>query len=149
MTHATEALIRNVLLKVSNDKNTTFHESGGLTLGELIGYLRSLDHDLTVKIEWNDRLVNIEDLGSYRGYYDDIAIEPGGLAELTAQETANMLHDAIGRVYEGYKGGDFRMDTDTPVWVSHYGDTSGIGVTGVVATERLAVITTGICEKQY
>lgn len=145
----TESFIHNAFLQIAVEKNLRHHEEGGLTLGELVDALRgvqSIEHDLIVKLEWGERLVNIEDLGSYRGYYEDIAIEPGGNAELTVEETVNMLSDAIGRTYEGYKGGDFTMRADTAVWAAHYGDSSGIGVTGVVATERLAVITTGRIE---
>jgi hypothetical protein len=135
--------------QVELDMHNAFRAGGGLTLGELVAELRPLFFDFPdtpVKVEWGNRLVNIENLGSYRGDYQDLAIEPGGNEELTAEETYNMLHDAIGRTYEGYKGGDFTMDTDTHVWVSHYGDSSGFGVTGVVSNGQLAVITTGKCD---
>ena len=38
---------------------------------------------------------------------------------------------ANGSKFEGYKGGDFTMTRDTPVWFSHYADTGPaiIGIT--------------------
>jgi hypothetical protein len=32
-----------------------------------------------------------------------------------------MCRAAIGEVFEGYKGGDFQMGRNTPVWLASYG----------------------------
>ena len=88
-------------------------------------------------------------LSSYRGFYDQLAIERGGggfertklsgrgesfgdytpghsgvhiRANPTVADLAKALRLAIGEEFEGYKGGQFRMDEDTLLWVSEYGD---------------------------
>ena len=34
-----------------------------------------------------------------------------------------VLEDAIGETFTGYKGGEFKMDGDTPVYYAPYGST--------------------------
>lgn len=83
-----------------------------LTLGKLIDALEGLPADAAVADLGEDH--------SYRGYYSDLAFEPE-VAETTAGELARRLRrDCLGSVYEGYKGGEFRMDHTTPLWVAEY-----------------------------
>lgn len=58
---------------------------------------------------------------SYRGYYSDLSFEysePKPAAAFLAQ-----CRKALGTTYEGYKGGDFVMKEDTPLWRATYGAT--------------------------
>lgn len=83
-----------------------------LTLGELIEFLKSQPSDLLIE--------GLGELDSYRGYYRDLAFEP-----VTTQRSAKDLLDecqsAMGKVFEGYKGGDYLMGENTPLWVANYG----------------------------
>ena len=58
---------------------------------------------------------------SYRGYYSDIAFSLDK-KNAQAKNVAKMIRRCIGKTYRGYKGGDFKMDCDTPVWLANYGD---------------------------
>ena len=33
-----------------------------------------------------------------------------------------MVTECIGETYRGYKGGDFYMDENTPIWIANWGD---------------------------
>ena len=83
-----------------------------LTLGELIKFLETQPSDLLVE--------GLGELDSYRGYYRDLAFEP-----VTTQRSAEDLlvecQSAMGKVFEGYKGGDYLMGENTPLWVANYG----------------------------
>ena len=58
---------------------------------------------------------------SYRGYYSDLALESTNEI-YTVQELIDLIKcESLGKVFEGYKGGDFTMIPDTPVWISTYG----------------------------
>ena len=84
-----------------------------MTLGKLIKRFGELPAGLM-----------IDSLGphSYRGYYCDLALEPYRLASRqTVADTLNMLKDCVGREFEGYKGGEYVMDENTPVWIASYG----------------------------
>lgn len=83
-----------------------------MTLGSLIESLEALPDGAEVP--------NLKGADSYRGYYSDLAFGRGEgnrpAAELLAECRA-----AMGKVFMGYKGGDFVMGQTTPVWVAEYG----------------------------
>lgn len=67
---------------------------------------------------------------SYRGYYCDLAFEPSDKPK-TVEEFATQVGNALGRTYEGYKGGDFRMEDKTPLWISEYSMCNNIAIMDV------------------
>lgn len=83
-----------------------------MTLGELIEALEAMPTDAEV--------VNLCDPHSYRGYYDDLAFERGE-GTRPAAELLRECRIANGSTFTGYKGGEFRMGEQTPVWVAAYG----------------------------
>jgi hypothetical protein len=75
-------------------------------------------------------------LDSYRGYYEQLAIEPemgGDGKKVTVEEFLKRLEEAVGATFTGYKGGEFTMDRDTPIWIAEYSMSSpwSCRVTGV------------------
>lgn len=77
---------------------------------------------------------------SYRGYYSDVAFGDG--EAITVDEFSRSVSGAIGATMEGYKGGDFQMSRDTPVWRSEYGMASGVAIMGVEMNAETAILTT-------
>lgn len=67
---------------------------------------------------------------SYRGYYEHLCIIPS-LFDSTVLNPAKLsnfrtdLMGCIGRYFEGYKGGCYKVDLDTPIWVDREGFCSG------------------------
>ena len=101
-----------------------------LTLGQFIAALKELPPAAMVS--------GLGDLMSYRGYYCDLAFDPETREETVAALLAR-CQDAMGRTFEGYKGGDFLMGETTPLWVAPYGS-SGERVMGLrVEGERVMV----------
>lgn len=83
-----------------------------MTLGKLIDALEAMPDGAEV--------ANINSAHSYRGYYSDLAFE----REEGSRPAADLLaecKEAMGKVFCGYKGGDFVMGALTPVWVASYG----------------------------
>lgn len=87
--------------------------SSQMTLGTLISELEN--RPMSQQIE------SIGEPHSYRGYYEDLAFEKnGGL--ITVAELLEILNTrCIGQTFTGYKGGDFYMDANTPIWIAGYG----------------------------
>lgn len=83
-----------------------------MTLGKLITVLEAMPEGALV--------ANLCDPHSYRGYYIDLAFEHEKGQRL-AVELLNECKEAIGKVFNGYKGGDFIMDESTPIWIAWYG----------------------------
>lgn len=90
---------------------------------------------------------------SYRGHYDQAALTPArwapvlGHAPISVEELTARTYDAIGRSFRGWKGGEYTMGADTPVWAAEMGDDTGIAVLDVVETaERVLLVTYSIDE---
>ena len=86
-----------------------------MTLEELIAILRKFLEergDKWVKYGFNNP-------HSYRGYYDNLAFEPE--QEVSVKQMLKDAEYALNNTFQGYKGGDFTMTKDTPVWLAYYG----------------------------
>jgi hypothetical protein len=83
-----------------------------MTLGGLIDRLEQFDSQMEID--------GICEPHSYRGYYSDLAFKLCGYKRKVA-DTLAMAKDCMGETFEGYKGGDFEMSRNTPVWIANYG----------------------------
>jgi hypothetical protein len=67
---------------------------------------------------------------SWRGVYAELTLtssdKPKSIAQLLDQAKA-----CYSETFVGYKGGDYRMDENTPVWADEYGRTEHWGIMGV------------------
>lgn len=90
-----------------------------MRLGEFIEELAACDPSLPVVLA-DGRAVH--GLISYRGYYEDLAIRPQAGPPKTVADVLSEARAAMGKVFEGYKGGDYVMGERTAMWVADYGD---------------------------
>lgn len=88
-------------------------EKTQLTLGGLIAVLE--------KMPDNAQVANLQNPGSYRGYYVDLYFEqnPG---TRPAYELLVDCKATLGKVFRGYRGGYYAMGKVTPLWIATYGD---------------------------
>lgn len=84
---------------------------GQLTLGELIDWLKS--NKGQIEFGFGRPM-------SYRGSYDELAFEP--VENTTGSAMLHHAESAVDVRFEGYKGGEFMMTRDTPVWIAPYGE---------------------------
>lgn len=100
-----------------------------ITLGKLIETLKSLDPNRFIQ--------GIVEPHSYRGYYSDLSFEPTEEKQ-TVENALKIAKECLGEKFIGYKGGDFYMTKNTPLWIAHYGYTAdrlmGLDTTGNVIT---------------
>lgn len=111
---------------IRSDREERMKTSSQLMLGELILKLEAIGNkDLPVIFD-NGKYCPT-DLDSWRGSYAELALEYQYTEgeELTLAAFLKMLKEAIGKTYNGYKGGDFIMGKNTPIWVAHYGTSIG------------------------
>lgn len=133
MTTTGNPFIDGLMAQVHNDTDARLRALGAMPLGQLVAELRQLPEGTVVTG------VSPE-VNSYRGYYEDLAIEPG--LATSATTLVEVLSAAIGQTFEGYKGGDFTMDRMTRVWVAPYGDTSDALIVGVAVNDGVATLQT-------
>lgn len=119
-----------------------------LTISELIEKLErcSTDYNEEEKQVYFD-FCNFfpKDMYSYRGYYDHLAIgykdhdSPNGAP--TRKGLVQELKMMLGSHITGYKGGEFLVTKDTPVWVAKYNESTGTAVTGVIDSHIIIIQT--------
>jgi hypothetical protein len=85
-----------------------------LSLGSLISILERENPDKVVRNGFRNP-------HSYRGYYECLAFEPA--KDITVREMLVDAKYALNNVFTGYKGGEFRMDEYTDVYIAPYGNT--------------------------
>lgn len=104
-----------------------------MTLGELIKKLSKYDKNKTIRIK-SDVFIDIyltDKIGSYRGYYDQLALGYGIDTYATVGQVLKACKAAVGETFTGYKGGEYEMGVDTNVWISNYGHASDIKIVNI------------------
>jgi hypothetical protein len=142
-------------------REASFANSPQLTLGELLALLKDIPTkrgDDAVTIEFDFGTAYPTGFSSWRGSYAEIAINyalsgyddwEGKDAQFDHKDLADFvkeLEGAIGKTYTGWKGGEFTMTADTPVWVANDGNVGNTGVIGIKNEEWHVVLLTGYCE---
>ena len=119
-----------------------------ITLGELLNQLESIDSDKPIMFD-NGKYPEIGGLGiySYRGYYCHACMQYKSEYErVTVANMIAMLKNKIGDVRTGYKGGDYYMNPDVPVWMAEYGRAEQIAIVEVDGDGYTAIIRTWLVD---
>lgn len=116
--------ILNGFMSALRRERSVYH----LTLGQLLDKLENMPRKTIIKTTDGRSLGRPQ---SYRGFYEDLAFEPVQGSVQTAGDLATVCDLALGKSFHGYKGGDFVMDRDTPLWISNYGESSGEAIIGL------------------
>ncbi len=102
-----------------------------MKLGNLIAELKKHKPGEWLTIKGGPVPLTPGEVGSYRGYYDQLAIAVNGGGYATVGSLLAELEAAVGKTFTGYKGGEYVMTRDTKVWLANYGESGGSRVTGV------------------
>lgn len=103
-----------------------------ITLGEFIKELEKYPRDWSIIIEPFSLIPDY--FCSYRGYYEDLCLtytadwEYG--EKVTVGDILDKAKNAVNKEFAGYKGGEFLMTEDTPLWVSKDYSCTGVTIAG-------------------
>lgn len=106
-----------------------------MKLGTLIKQLEAMPQDASVEYDFGYMIPT--KLDSWRGRYECLAIGYTHFETIafgdrsTVKDLVEKCKEAVGKTYEGYKGGDYRMTEDTEVWVDNYGEYSNTALVGI------------------
>jgi hypothetical protein len=115
-----------------------------MNLGQLIDALER--KDATKEVVFDFAHFRPCGVHSWRGDYSHLAI--GYTSDyrrgenITVGQLLDTLRDADGKEFTGWKGGEFIMDRDTPVWVAENGETGNTGIADVEDTGIYVVLNT-------
>ncbi len=96
---------------------------GTMSLGKLIEELSRCDEDKDVIFDF--AYFRPDGLHSYRGFYHHLAIGYSSEYHKESVTVGKLLEDlkhAVGTTFYGWKGGDYKMEEWTPVWVANSGE---------------------------
>lgn len=134
--------IEQRLVNSLNESMKDIRKDYHVTLGQLINVL-SENQLKQVVYESPDKITvcGFNFPHSYRGYYCDLAFSPCDNISST-DDLLYILKDILDGYLEGYKGGSYQMTKDTPLWISEYGEASGLAIVDVkVSNSRVSLIT--------
>ena len=132
-----EAAVRRIIdafIESGRQERMNYH----LTLGKLIDRLEAEDPDTIVRLSHGGYPGTPN---SYRGYYDDLAFEPSN-EPITAIDFLGVCQTATKSVFVGYKGGNYQMGNDTPLWIAAFGICSQTAIVDALAVDGDLVLMT-------
>ena len=101
------------------------NELNPLNLGQLISLLETQEQDYSIEFDFAGCAPT--EFASYRGNYFHLGIDFNKHSERlltkpkTVGEFLTQCRECIGKVFEGYKGGEYLMDENSEVYVAEYG----------------------------
>ena len=108
-----------------------------MRIGEL--FAECTDDRLELKVFATPFGLISTDYGSFRGRYNQAALQPAFTWRDTHLETVaqlkKVLEELMSEEFTGYKGGIFRYDEYTPLWFSPWGETRMVGPIDVLVNE--------------
>lgn len=114
---------------------------GTLSVGGLIRLLEKREREQMVSFDFGHRRPS--GIHSYRGFYDHLAIgHVYGGDDVTVDGLLLSLKDAIGKTFQGWKGGDYRMNAQTPIWCDDAGDASSTAIVGIGSCDYWTILET-------
>ena len=111
-----------------------------LTLGEIIERLKVQNIGNKVRFDFDD--VSPVSLESWRGSYADLAIGYEKGDGWIVSMLLGKCKEAVGKTFEGYKGGDFEMSKKTDVWVSNFGEYESVAIFDILEIGGITILRT-------
>lgn len=144
-----DSLFDQIMKDADRMRAESFAQSPQITLGQLIDMLERVeDKRKGVCFEFAD--LPPGDLHSWRGSYDELSIgltrSPYQADYVTVENWLPILKAAVGQSFTGWKGGEFVMTEDTPVWVAEWGTSGETGLVGICEEEYNVYLLTDRCE---
>jgi hypothetical protein len=125
-----------------------------VNLGQIIDALKECDQGSLV--EYRGHIDGPAPIGldSWRGSYEQLALgyvndHNRGFELLTVADLLANCEAAVGKTFEGWKGGLFVMSRATPVWVSNRGDYERTVVLAVEPGDPVVVLRTASIEDYW
>lgn len=116
-----------------------------ITLGALIALLEERDPEETVVFDFGGLVPT--HVSSYRGFFDHLALAYEERSkDMLVAELLTELKGAIGHVFGGWKGGEFEMTEDTPIWAANRGEAHYCAIVGLADCQWQTVIKTEYTE---
>lgn len=100
-----------------------------LNLGQLVYELEKYKGEKNVRFDFGS--FSPDGFDSYRGYYEQLALGFRESPQITVDALLKECNETMCKEFTGWKGGEYVMYPETPLWVANVGRTSGTAIVGV------------------
>lgn len=141
---------------VKAKRKESFDKSDQLSLGEMILKLEPIVEKQKQRIAENKTEATVQydfeylyptSINSWRGSYAELALnfvtDENEYKPMTVTEFLALLRGCVGKEFTGYKGGEFIMTKNTPVWVANFGNSGNTAVIDIIDNNYSVIIITG------
>lgn len=141
---------------VKAKRKESFDKSDQLSLGEMILKLEPIVEKQKQRIAENKTEATVQydfeylyptSINSWRGSYAELALnfvtDENEYKPMTVTEFLALLRGCVGKEITGYKGGEFIMTKNTPVWVANFGNSGNTAVIDIIDNNYSVIIITG------
>ena len=115
-----------------------------MELKEIIEKLKGQPQDNKIQFDFGGFAPT--EFSSWRGSYDQLAIEYDKChwdkEAMTVKDFIKKCEEIDGKVFTGYKGGDFKMNLNQIVWVSNYGEATDTIIYDVIEKSYYTLLVT-------
>ena len=158
-----QTIVSNAADKMRSDR---LKSSPQMTLGEMIAVIKPISENQEGIVGKYGHEANVEfdfeyayptGLSSWRGSYAELAlnfsfvgygvegfskVENFEPKDMPVSKFLELLKNAVGKTYTGWKGGDFIMGKTTPIWVANDGNSGSTAVVGIINDEHTIYLQT-------
>ncbi len=127
----------NTVNKITKDIRCGYH----VTLGTLVEVLERVQKFTPSRLVELDAGPSPFGPHSYRGHYSDLALDSQN-KPITVSELLKLLKPLVGKKLVGYKGGEYLMTNDTPLWVAEYGELSNVAIVDIQFESKNVILVT-------
>ena len=128
------------MMDAMSEMNRNTRSDYHLTLGKAIEGLSKFEEKESIRFDYEDKAPG--NPHSYRGYYSDLSFEPCQIGErANVGSFLEDLKESLNVEFTGWKGGEFYMGENTPLWVATEGE-CGRAIIDILHRDDGLIITT-------
>lgn len=133
-----DQFIEAAFARVAQQVRQEAADAGQMMLGGFINALELLPADMPIRFDVGGAPSSPD---SFRGYYEQLGFSAQDAA--TVGDVLAIAKAALGATFQGYKGGDYRMNVHTLIWKAEYGTSCDARrIVGITRDRDQAVIAT-------
>lgn len=112
-----------------------------MKIGKIKQKLNDVDGDISIEFDFCRFAPTT--INSYRGYYNQPAIGWGDRCNGKVKDFLDQLNECTsGKVYQGYKGGDYTYDDDDELYVANWGHSHDVIISHISISDYEVILHT-------
>jgi hypothetical protein len=150
--------MQDFMEEVRRMRKVRFDKSDQYNLGMLIDKMKEIidnhkndEKEKEVLVNYDFEYLFPRSFSSWRGSYDELALDfyeydYKDIKPLTIQQFYKLCLDTVGQEFTGWKGGEYIMSRDTPIWIANSGHSGSTAIIDVLDKGYEVILISGYRE---